>query len=102
MKYFTGNLSTGTREILKFVLSQKLVERAKATVNAWGAVNMVATFRRRAGFTVSNKSEEQMKKEDIRNRQACSMRYRREVKVSIQQAPWEGKEDEQRKSRKSR
>jgi len=63
---------------------------------------MVATFRRRAGFIVSNKSEEQMTKEDIRNRQACSMRYRRDVKVSIKQAPWEGKEDEQRTSRKSR
>jgi len=55
---------------------------------------MVATFRRRAGFIVSNKSEEQMAKEDIRNKQSCSMRYRREVKVSIKQAPWERKEDD--------
>jgi len=67
-----------------------------------GRSKMVATFRRRAGFIVSNKSEEQMTKEDIRNRQACSMRYRRDVKVSMKQAPWEGKEDEQRTSRKNR
>ena len=70
------------------------MECAKATVNAWGAIKMVATFRRRAGFTVSKKSEEQMAKEDIRNKQSCSMRYRREVKVSMKQAPWERKEDD--------
>jgi len=63
---------------------------------------MVTVRKSKAGFTTTAKSDEQMTKEDIRNRQACSMRFRRNVTVSMKQPPWEGTKDEQRKSRKSR
>lgn len=82
--------------------TSKSASRSVKIATDQGRSKMVAAFRSRAGFTVSNKSEEQMAKEDIRNRQACSMRFRREVKVSIKQAPWEGTKDEQTTSRKSR
>ena len=61
-----------------------------------GRLKVVASFRSRAGFTVSNKSEEQLAKEGIRNRQAWSMRYRREVKVSMKKAPWEKENDDKK------
>ena len=52
---------------------------------------MVAVNKNKAG----PKTDKQHKLEDIRNRQTCSMRYRKELKVSMKQAPWEGKKDEQ-------
>ncbi len=53
---------------------------------------MVTVRKSRAGYKAGEKSDKQQAKEDIRNRQTCSMRYRKELKVSIKQPPWEGKE----------
>ena len=53
---------------------------------------MVAvTKNNKANLTVD---EEQHRKQTMRNKQSCSMRYRREVKVSLARDPWEEKEEE--------
>jgi len=38
---------------------------------------------------VGKKSDDQQRKENMRNKQSCSMRYRRDVKVSLADEPWE-------------
>jgi hypothetical protein len=55
---------------------------------------MVTVRKSKAGFKAGEKSDKQQAKEDIRNRQACSMRYRKVVPVSIRTAPWENEEDD--------
>tara|TARA_R110000751_G_scaffold287086_1_gene391706 strand:- start:280 stop:474 length:195 start_codon:yes stop_codon:yes gene_type:complete len=57
---------------------------------------MVATYRSKAGFKAGEKSDRQQAKENIRNRQTCSMRYRKVVPVSIRTAPWENEEDDKK------
>ena len=62
------------------------------TVMALEKLNMVAvTKNNKTNPTVD---EEQHRKQTMRNKQSCSMRYRREVKVSLARDPWEEKEEE--------
>jgi len=62
------------------------------TVMVLGKLNMVAvTKNNKTNPTVD---EEQHRKQTMRNKQSCSMRYRREVKVSLARDPWEEKEEE--------
>ena len=57
-----------------------------------GRLNMVAvTKNNKTNPTVD---EEQHRKQTIRNKQSCSMRFRRDVKVSLADDPWEKKEEE--------
>lgn len=51
---------------------------------------------------VSDKSDEQLQREDIRNRQSCSMRYRKEVKVSVKPAPWDNNKGEDNEDKSDR
>jgi len=38
---------------------------------------------------VGKKSDDQQRKENMRNKQSCSMRYRQDVKVSLADDPWD-------------
>ena len=38
---------------------------------------------------VGKKSDDQQRKENMRNKQSCSMRYRQDVKVSLADEPWD-------------
>jgi len=51
---------------------------------------MVTVKKSRSGA----KSNAQQRREDIKNRQSCSMRYRKEVKVSVKPAPWDNNKGE--------
>ena len=43
---------------------------------------------------VGKKSDDQQRKENMRNKQSCSMRYRRDVPVKLKDAPWEEEREE--------
>lgn len=56
-----------------------------ATTTTMRTTTMVAVSKQKA----ADKSDKQQRLEDIRNRQSCSMRYRKELPVSVKQAPWD-------------
>ena len=51
---------------------------------------------------VGAKSDAQQRREDIKNRQSCSMRYRKEVKVSVKPAPWDNNKGEDNEDKSDR
>ncbi len=48
---------------------------------------MVAVSKQKAG----PKTDKQQAKENVRNRQSCSMRYRKELPITVKPAPWDKK-----------